>query len=77
VLVLDRDVSLGAEGVLAQELKAALYQQPGRTRIEGLIIGVGGRDVTPDKLAELARQALKGRIRADLAGRTQWVEVMQ
>lgn len=77
VLVLDRDVSLGAEGVLAQEVKAALYQQPGRARIEGLIIGVGGRDVTPDKLAELARQALKGRIRADLAGRTQWVEVMQ
>ncbi|MFZ5584676.1 MAG: pyruvate ferredoxin oxidoreductase [Thermodesulfobacteriota bacterium] len=77
VLVLDRDVSLGAEGVLAQEVKAALYQQPGRTRIDGLIIGVGGRDVTPDKLAELSRQALKGRIRADLAGRTQWVEVMQ
>lgn len=77
VLVLDRDISLGAEGVLAQEVKAALYPQPGRAKVDGLIMGVGGRDVTPDKVAELARQALKGRIRADVAGRTQWVEVMQ
>jgi pyruvate/2-oxoacid:ferredoxin oxidoreductase alpha subunit len=77
VITLDRDISLGAEGVLAQEIKAALYGQPGKKKIIGLVLGVGGRDVTPDLLAELTEQALKGRIKADVAGRTQWVEVMQ
>lgn len=76
VLVLDRDISLGAEGVLAQEIKAALFAQPGRTKVDGLIIGVGGRDITPDKVAALARAALKGRMPTETAGRTQWVEVM-
>jgi pyruvate/2-oxoacid:ferredoxin oxidoreductase alpha subunit len=77
VLVLDRDISLGAEGVLAQEIKAALYQNRARAKVDGLIIGIGGRDITPEKVAELTRQALKGRIRADSAGRSLWVEVMQ
>lgn len=77
VIALDRDISLGAEGVLAQEIKAALYQQPGRGKVIGLVLGVGGRDVTPDLVAELTQQALKGRIKADVAGRSQWVEVMQ
>ncbi|MGD8563234.1 MAG: pyruvate ferredoxin oxidoreductase [Desulfarculaceae bacterium] len=77
IVALDRDISLGAEGVLAQEIKAALYGQPGKKKITGLILGVGGRDVTPGLVAELTKQALKGRIKADVAGRTQWVEVMQ
>lgn len=77
IIALDRDISLGAEGVLAQEIKAALYGQPGKRKVTGLVLGVGGRDVTPDLVAELTQQSLKGRIKADVAGRSQWVEVMQ
>lgn len=77
IIALDRDISLGAEGVLAQEIKAALYGQPGKRKVTGLVLGVGGRDVTPDLVAELTQQSLKGRIKADAAGRSQWVEVMQ
>lgn len=77
IIALDRDISLGAEGVLAQEIKAALYGQPGKRKVTGLVLGVGGRDVTPDLVAELTQQTLKGRLKADAAGRSQWVEVMQ
>ena len=31
-------------------------------------MGMGGRDITPEKVVELTRQALKGPVRADSAG---------
>ena len=76
VVVLDRDISLGAEGVLAQEVKAALFDMPHRPKLSGLIAGLGGRDMTPGVMADLARQYLRGRVRAEAAGSSQWVEVM-
>ncbi|HEX8011984.1 MAG TPA: pyruvate ferredoxin oxidoreductase [Casimicrobiaceae bacterium] len=57
VLVLDRNYSPGHGGVLHQELRAALYGMPGAPRIHGYLAGVGGVNVPPDKIAELARRA--------------------
>ena len=57
VLVLDRNFSPGAGGVLHQELRAALYGMPDAPRVHGLLAGVGGVNVPPQKIVELALAA--------------------
>ena len=57
VIVLDRNHSPGCGGVLHQELRAALYGMPDAPRIHGLLAGVGGGNVSPQKIAEFARNA--------------------
>ena len=57
VLVLDRNYSPGHGGVLHQELRAALYGMPDAPRIHGYLAGVGGVNVSPEKIAEFARKA--------------------
>ena len=63
VLVLDRNFSPGAGGVLHQELLAALYGVPDAPRVHGLLAGVGGVNVPPQKIVELAL-ATRGRAAA-------------
>jgi pyruvate/2-oxoacid:ferredoxin oxidoreductase alpha subunit len=55
VLVLDRNYSPGAGGVLHQELCAALYGMRETPRVHGCLAGVGGVNVPPGKIVELAR----------------------
>jgi pyruvate/2-oxoacid:ferredoxin oxidoreductase alpha subunit len=69
VIVLDRNHSPGAGGVLHQELRAALYGMPGAPRIHGLLAGVGGVNVSPQKIAEFVRHAES----AEPAPESQWV----
>ena len=57
VLVLDRNYSPGHGGVLHQELRAALYGMSDAPRIHGFLAGVGGVNVSPEKIAEFARMA--------------------
>jgi pyruvate/2-oxoacid:ferredoxin oxidoreductase alpha subunit len=57
VVVLDRNHSPGAGGVLHQELRAALYGMADAPRIHGLLAGVGGVNVPPRKIAEFVREA--------------------
>jgi pyruvate/2-oxoacid:ferredoxin oxidoreductase alpha subunit len=54
VVVLDRNISPGHGGIFAEELRSALYDLPPARRpsVEGYIIGLGGRDVTPQVIAE-------------------------
>jgi len=59
VLVLDRNFSPGAGGVLHQELRAALYGMESPPRVHGLLAGVGGVNVPPQKIVELALAARK------------------
>ena len=54
VLVLDRNFSPGAGGVLHQELRAALYGMAAVPRVHGLLAGVGGVNVPPQKIVDLA-----------------------
>lgn len=58
VAVLDRNISFGNHGVFYQEVKSALY---GKTDIPiiGYILGLGGRDVTPNVIREIADKAIK------------------
>jgi pyruvate/2-oxoacid:ferredoxin oxidoreductase alpha subunit len=57
VLVLDRNFSPGAGGALHQELRGALYGMPGAPRVHGVLAGVGGVNVPPEKIVELAHRA--------------------
>lgn len=74
VAVLDRNISPGHGGIFAEEIRSALYDVPleDRPTIHGYVLGLGGRDVTPqtiDGIIERTR-ALGTPEREDL-----WVEV--
>ena len=60
VVVLDRNHSPGCGGVLHQELRAALYGMTGAPRVHGLLAGVGGVNVSAERIAAFVQQALQG-----------------
>ena len=53
VAVIDRNFSFGAGGIFAQEVRAALCNGSGHPVVFGFVAGIGGRDVTPEVLAEI------------------------
>jgi pyruvate/2-oxoacid:ferredoxin oxidoreductase alpha subunit len=55
IAVIDRNCSFGAGGGFASETKAALYNDEGkRPAVFGYVVGLGGRDVTPETIMEIA-----------------------
>ena len=70
VVVLDRNFSPGAGGILHQELRAALYGMEGAPAVHGYLTGVGGVNVPPAKISELAARARAESPRAEAA----WVK---
>jgi pyruvate/2-oxoacid:ferredoxin oxidoreductase alpha subunit len=58
LVVMERNFSPGVGGFLHQELKAALYGMPEPPLVHGYLAGVGGVNVSPAKIEELARKAL-------------------
>jgi pyruvate ferredoxin oxidoreductase alpha subunit len=77
--VIDRDFSLGSpylSGVLATEVRTALYPTAKRPAVIGFICGLGGREVTlPDvhKMADSIYQAAEGKSQP----LTQWIGVRE
>jgi len=61
LLVIDRDYSYGMEGALFTEVKAALYGHSSEP-VRNLIVGIGGRDVTYERIAENVRKAWRGEL---------------
>jgi pyruvate/2-oxoacid:ferredoxin oxidoreductase alpha subunit len=59
IAVLDRNISIGKEGIWCQELKAALYPLHRRPFITGYIAGICGSDVSPDMIEGMVLDALK------------------
>jgi len=47
IIVIDKSVSLGEEGILAGELRRALFGQS-KAKIVSIVMGLGGRDITPE-----------------------------
>ncbi|MGB6065652.1 MAG: hypothetical protein WBG50_12660 [Desulfomonilaceae bacterium] len=76
LITIDRDVSFGAEGIVAQEVKAGLFDRHGDRKLTGFIAGVGGNDVSVETIAPLVRQAISGDGNAVGAGKTYWAEVL-
>jgi pyruvate/2-oxoacid:ferredoxin oxidoreductase alpha subunit len=76
LIVIDRDISFGAEGIVAQEVKAALFDCRRDVKVTGFVAGVGGNDVTVDSIIPLVRQAMSGDGKAVREGVSLWAEVL-
>jgi pyruvate/2-oxoacid:ferredoxin oxidoreductase alpha subunit len=72
VVVLDRNISLGGEGIFCQELKAALYGLEPKPEVIGVIAGLAGLDVTPESLGDLYQKVARGEIGS---GKPYWMGV--
>ena len=59
IAVIDRNLSLGREGIFCSELKAALVNSPMRHRIQGYVAGLGGTNVDPDLIERVVLDALE------------------
>ena len=59
IVVFDRAIGYGYEGVLCYELKAALYGVQDPPFIKGFIVGLGGRDVRGEHIIEGVHRALE------------------
>jgi pyruvate ferredoxin oxidoreductase alpha subunit len=58
VAVLDKDISLGAKGAVAIEVRDALYGST--TPVKGYVLGLGGRDVRKKDIKEIVSLVEKG-----------------
>ena len=70
VVVLDRALSMGSQGILAGEVKAALYDSLRRPTVLGVLAGYGGREVTLETARDLvdrARRTARGEVFSPLA----------
>jgi len=59
LIVIDRNISVGLEGALFNEVKAALYGESD-AKATGFIAGLGGKDVTYKDIETMCRKAMKG-----------------
>ncbi|MFX1340125.1 MAG: pyruvate ferredoxin oxidoreductase [Promethearchaeota archaeon] len=59
IVVFDRAIGYGYEGVLCYELKAALYGLQNPPFIKGFIVGLGGRDVKGEHIIQGVHRALE------------------
>jgi pyruvate/2-oxoacid:ferredoxin oxidoreductase alpha subunit len=60
VAVIDRNCSIGSGGIFAQEIRAALHSGGARdSQVFSYIAGLGGVNVSPARVAQIARDALK------------------
>jgi pyruvate ferredoxin oxidoreductase alpha subunit len=74
VCVLDRNISLGAEGALFMELKAAMYNASASPTMLGFIIGLGGRDVTVGDIRNIADKGF-ARMSGERVSELEWYKL--
>ncbi|MCF6157041.1 MAG: pyruvate ferredoxin oxidoreductase [wastewater metagenome] len=58
IIVLEKAISLGYGGILANEIKSVFYGKPKTPKINGYIIGLGGRDITIDTIHHVIKDAV-------------------
>jgi len=74
VAVLDRNISFGSGGIFSQEVRDALYNSDVHPQVYSYIVGLGGRDVTPEVIYDLVMevdQSDSAPIRAQWIGLTE------
>jgi pyruvate ferredoxin oxidoreductase alpha subunit len=59
VLVVEKDISLGATGGLYSDLVTSLYGLPKVPSIYGFIVGLGGRDITTQTVLKIIEESEK------------------
>ncbi len=72
--VLDRDISMGMEGAVYTDLKAALYNAKERPATLGFIIGLGGRDITIPDIRGIAERGF-AQIAGEKVPEVEWVKL--
>lgn len=60
LVVVEKALSLGSGGILANEVKAAFYGSDRRPEVVSIFAGLGGRDVTVAQINEVAQAILQG-----------------
>jgi pyruvate/2-oxoacid:ferredoxin oxidoreductase alpha subunit len=73
IIVFDRDIGYGYEGVLSYELKAALYSLEERPFIKGFIIGLGGRDINSTQIIEGVHKGLMDAESGKMTNKTDFI----
>jgi pyruvate/2-oxoacid:ferredoxin oxidoreductase alpha subunit len=58
IAIIDRNISLGREGIFCAEVKAALCNSPVKKQIQGYLAGIGGTDVDVDLIQRVVLDAL-------------------
>jgi pyruvate/2-oxoacid:ferredoxin oxidoreductase alpha subunit len=59
VAVLERNISLGREGIFCSEVKAALVNSPSPPKVQGYLAGIGGTNVDPELIKQVVYHALE------------------
>jgi len=60
VIVMEKAISLGATGILYDEIKAALYGKPSQPKVSGFIAGLGGRDIPKESIMKVIEKGEAG-----------------
>jgi len=60
LIVIDRNISVGSEGVLFNEVKASLYGKSD-AKVNGFIAGLGGKDVTYIDIETICKKVIDGK----------------
>lgn len=60
IIVIDRNISIGMEGALFTEVKAALYGQSD-AKLYGFIAGLGGKDVLFSDIEKICNKVMNGK----------------
>ncbi|NOZ54141.1 MAG: pyruvate ferredoxin oxidoreductase [Gammaproteobacteria bacterium] len=58
IIVLEKAISIGAGGIVAAELRAALQQAGIMTSVDSVVGGLGGRDLTPDVIEAIFQEII-------------------
>jgi pyruvate ferredoxin oxidoreductase alpha subunit len=59
IAVVEKAVSLGYGGILVNEIKSVFYGKPKTPKINGFILGLGGRDITADTIHQVIKETTK------------------
>ncbi|RLI98360.1 MAG: pyruvate ferredoxin oxidoreductase [Candidatus Aenigmatarchaeota archaeon] len=59
--VLEKDISIGANGAIYDEVRSALYSEDNKPRVSGFIAGLGGRDITEEHIGETFKKIREGK----------------
>ncbi len=73
IIVFDREIGYGYEGVLSYELKAALYGLKDCPFIKGFIVGLGGRDVKNEHLIDGVHRAIEQSKKGEIIYETEFL----
>jgi len=59
--ILEKDISLGANGTLYDETRSALYSLEERPKVSGFIGGLGGKDIKPNEVSFIIKKIESGK----------------